>query len=64
VAKDLGLRTDIDDRDETVGKKIRDAGGVIHTSSPAEGIVVQDGKAVAVRAGGNAAGARAGDDGI
>jgi threonyl-tRNA synthetase len=26
VAKDLGLRTDIDDRDETVGKKIRDAG--------------------------------------
>jgi threonyl-tRNA synthetase len=26
VAKDLGFRTDIDDRDETVGKKIRDAG--------------------------------------
>ncbi len=26
VAKDLGLRADIDDRDETVGKKIRDAG--------------------------------------
>jgi len=26
VVKDLGFRTDIDDRDETVGKKIRDAG--------------------------------------
>lgn len=26
VAKELGLRTDIDDREETVGKKIRDAG--------------------------------------
>ncbi|MFB3765386.1 MAG: threonine--tRNA ligase [Methanotrichaceae archaeon] len=26
VAKDLGFRVDIDDRDETVGKKIRDAG--------------------------------------
>lgn len=26
VAAELGLRTDIDDRDETVGKKIRDAG--------------------------------------
>ncbi len=26
IAKDLGFRTDIDDRDETVGKKIRDAG--------------------------------------
>ena len=26
VASDLGFRTDIDDRDETVGKKIRDAG--------------------------------------
>jgi threonyl-tRNA synthetase len=26
VARDLGFRTDIDDRDETVGKKIRDAG--------------------------------------
>lgn len=26
VAKELGLRVDIDDRDETVGKKIRDAG--------------------------------------
>ena len=26
VAKQLGFRTDIDDRDETVGKKIRDAG--------------------------------------
>jgi len=26
IASELGLRTDIDDRDETVGKKIRDAG--------------------------------------
>jgi threonyl-tRNA synthetase len=26
IAKELGFRTDIDDRDETVGKKIRDAG--------------------------------------
>jgi threonyl-tRNA synthetase len=26
VAAELGLRTDVDDRDETVGKKIRDAG--------------------------------------
>lgn len=26
IARELGLRTDIDDRDETVGKKIRDAG--------------------------------------
>jgi threonyl-tRNA synthetase len=26
IASDLGLRTDIDDREETVGKKIRDAG--------------------------------------
>lgn len=26
VAKDLGFRVDVDDRDETVGKKIRDAG--------------------------------------
>jgi threonyl-tRNA synthetase len=26
VAKELGFRTDIDDREETVGKKIRDAG--------------------------------------
>jgi len=26
IATDLGFRTDIDDRDETVGKKIRDAG--------------------------------------
>jgi threonyl-tRNA synthetase len=26
IAKELGFRTDVDDRDETVGKKIRDAG--------------------------------------
>lgn len=26
IAKDLGFRADVDDRDETVGKKIRDAG--------------------------------------
>src|SRR5690606_21495829 len=26
IASELGQRTDIDDRDETVGKKIRDAG--------------------------------------
>jgi threonyl-tRNA synthetase len=26
IASELGLRTDIDDRDETVGKKIRDSG--------------------------------------
>jgi threonyl-tRNA synthetase len=26
IARELGFRTDVDDRDETVGKKIRDAG--------------------------------------
>jgi threonyl-tRNA synthetase len=26
IVKDLGFRVDVDDRDETVGKKIRDAG--------------------------------------